>query len=170
MSRPPDFRHGRYDTKAIQQCGKYVGRSVYWKLFSIENTLRMIIHSVLSVQAQPEWWEEYVDGTIQRQAERLEKQYKNASTGTKPGEHMIYFVGMRDLGEIFRSNRNHFDPLIADLDDWLLRIEAIRLPRNIVAHSNYPNIYDDKKVDRVYLESKVLLRQVSQRIQLHVPK
>jgi hypothetical protein len=169
MTGPVDFRIGNFNARVIIKCGKYVGEKAYWKLFSIENNLRVIIHSVLSVQARPDWWDEHVDESIRKTAIRFERQYDLVRSQTKPGKHGIYYIGLRDLGEIFRANRNLFDPLMPDLEEWLLKIEIIRMPRNLVAHSNNPKHVDYQKIDQVYRASKTLLKNISQKIPLVAP-
>ena len=75
MAAVHDFRDYSFDKGRIDRCGKFVGRRAYWKLYVIENLLRIFIHSALSVQIAPNWWDLAVDPMIQRKASRVRLDY-----------------------------------------------------------------------------------------------
>jgi hypothetical protein len=169
MQTVKDFRFLPFDSIKIGKCGKYVGRQTYWKLYAIENIFRIIIHSVLSVQSPPPWWDVAVDRDIRRKAERFQGHYLKKSWHGKPGTHAIYYIDLKDLGEIFRANAHLFYPVIPELDKWILGIEDIRLPRNVVAHMNFPNKTDEKRIDVFYEDCLSLINQVKTKLNLSIP-
>ncbi len=164
-----DFRLKKFDLSLLDKSGKHIGRHTYWKLYAIENIFRIIIHSVLSVQINPEWWGIAVDTTIRGQAERFKKKYLGKFWHGKPGTHDIYYVYLSDLNEIIRANRQLFDPVIVDLDKWILGIEDLRLPRNVVAHMNFPSKTDMKRIDVFFSDCQSLITNVAAKVQLLIP-
>ncbi len=155
-----DFRHFRFDSRRVDRCGRFVGRRAYWKLYAVENVLRVLIHSILSVQINPQWWNVAVDPKIRKRAEELRQQYLQRPKHALPGKHDIYFLFLSDLNNIIRANSNLFLPLVPNVDEWVAKVEGIRLPRNIVGHMNFPNDYDRQLIDEAYNEFGSLLIQL----------
>lgn len=165
-----DFRNFGFDAIRVDRCGKHVGRQIYWKLYAIENILRVIIHSVLSAQINPHWWNVAVDPKVRRRAQDFRQQYIRRPQHALPGRHEIYYVFLSDLNNILRANSNLFLPLVPDIDQWVARIEGVRLPRNIVGHMNFPNQYDRQQIDRLYEQFASLLLQLgNSRIPIEIP-
>jgi len=75
-----------------------------------------------------------------------------------PGRHDIYYVFLPDLNNIIRANSNLLLPVVPDIDNWMLRIEEIRLPRNIVGHMNFPNKPDRQRIDDIHRKAPYLMR------------
>jgi hypothetical protein len=171
MSKATDFRQSSFDTSGIMKSGKYIGRGTYWKLYAIENIFRIVIHSVLSVQIpKPDnWWDVAVDATIKQKAEKFKISYLKKAWHGKPGAHDIYYIDLKDLNEIVRANANLFDPVIPDLDRWMLGIEDLRLPRNVVAHMNFPTDTDIKRIDVFYEDCLKLVPLVQTKVPLIIP-
>lgn len=169
MQTVKDFRLLYFDPIDIGKCGKYVGRQTFWKLYTIENIFRIIIHTVLSAQISPKWWDVAVDGGIRKKAERFQGHYLNKSWHGKPGTHAIYYIDLKDLGEIFRANANLFHPVIPKLDKWIVGIEDIRLPRNVIAHMNFPNKTDEKRIAVFYDDCMNLIDQVKIKLKILIP-
>jgi len=169
MPQITDFRISQFDLSLVVRCAKYIGRQPYRKLYAIENLLRVIIHSVLSLQTPKDWWSELVDKTIQQKAERFKKNYFQKSWHGNPGSHGIYYVDLKDLNEIIRANANLFDPVIPQLDKWIVGIEELRLPRNVVAHMNFPSTTDVKRIDVFHDDCLSLLSLVQNKIPLKIP-
>jgi len=145
----PDFRSFAFATDRVRASGKHVGRNVYWKIYVIENVLRVIVNSVLSAQIGPNWWSVAVDRRIAQNAANRRAQYARQPWHSQPGGHDIYCLFLSDLNEIVRANSHLFAPIIADIDQWMARIEQIRLPRNIVGHMNWPTPTDSRRIDVV---------------------
>lgn len=169
MPRIKDFRSVPLNIANISTAGAYIGKQSYSKLYLIENIFRIIIHSVLSIQAPGNWWNIAVDATIQGKATRFKQQYISKVWHGNPGIHDIYYIDLKDLNEIIRANRNLFDPIIPDLDKWIVNIEDIRIPRNIISHMNFPNETDQMRIDVFFNDCKQLLNSLSTRLTLLIP-
>ena len=169
MSPIADFRLLPFNTKAIEKCGAYVGHRTYWKLYTIENLLRIVIHSVLSVQISTGWWSVAVDRMIQRDSEQRQKRYLEKSPRSKSKLHGVYYVDLKDLNEIIRANANLFYPIVPDVDRWLVGVEELRLPRNVVAHMNFPNNLEIKRIDSFYNDCQKLIGQVQSKVDIRIP-
>lgn len=152
-----DFRNYGFDYRRIDRCGKFVGRRAYWKLYAIENHLRIFMHSALSMQIAPNWWDLAVDPDIRKKAERVRKNYARSPRHTLPGKHDIYCVFLPDLNNTIRANSNLLLPLVPDIDAWIVKIEEVRLPRNLVGHMNFPAQPDRQKIDEVYRDVPYLI-------------
>lgn len=166
-----DFRLASFDADKIAKSGRSIGKETYWKLYSIENTFRIVVHSILSIQIpQPQdWWLIAVDKTIRDKAQRYLDSYTKKSWHGNPGAHGIYYIDLKDLNEIMRVNAHLFRPAIPDFDKWILGLEELRLPRNIVAHMNYPNKTDKARIDVFYHDCKTLIGLIANKIPLTIP-
>ena len=65
MPTTNDFRGYAFDPGRVDAAGKNVGQKVYWKLYVIENLVRVMAHSILTVQVGTNWWTVAVDPGIQ---------------------------------------------------------------------------------------------------------
>ena len=164
MPQISDFREASFSKQKIEGCGKYLGRQTYWKLYIIENTLRIIINSILSVQYHEkggEWWADLAGSKAQQNADRNKKRYLvlEAKFFSKPGKHPIYFVDIKDLGTIIRENFSLFVDVFGDksYNKLVVEIENIIIPRNIVAHMNFPTKTDTKRIDTFFQDINVYL-------------
>lgn len=155
-----DFRTLAFDPVRVTASGKDVGRRVYWKLYAIENVIRVLIHSVLTVQIGTNWWTTAVDQVIQRRVQRFRNDYARRPWHSSPGRHDIYYTQLSDLSEIIRANSHLFLPIVPDIDQWVLRIEQTRLPRNIVGHMNWPSQADRQRIDVFYSDFLALTNQL----------
>ncbi|HEV8308508.1 MAG TPA: hypothetical protein VGW35_12670 [Methylomirabilota bacterium] len=156
MPRVADFRKAAFSASRVDGCGKDIGSRVYWKLYAIENVIRVIINSVLTTQINANWWTTAVDPDTQRQVQRFRATYAQQPWHGVPGNHDIYYTNLSDLGEIMRANSNLFLPIIPDIDQWVARIEQLRLPRNIVGHMNWPTATDRNRIDVLYADVQAL--------------
>jgi len=172
MSSIQDFRIApQFNIDTVSLSGRYIGRIIYWKLYSTENLYRVIIHSILSVQLPPpDWWLSAANLDIQRRANRNRKDYLANPWHTTPGQHSIYYIGLGDLNEIARATADKLRVVVPSIDDFITRVEMIRLPRNVVAHMNFLNTADKNRVDTIYEDFKVLTKVVQQNITLQVPQ
>jgi len=158
-----DFRNYSFNFVRIERCGRFIGRRSYWKLYAVENILRTFIHSALSVQIKPQWWDIAVDEGIRKNAERFKQQYLQKPQHTPAGGHPIYFVFLSDLNKIIPANSNLLLPLVPDIDHWAARIEEIRIPRNLVGHMNFPNEPDRARIDQMHADIPRLISHLEQR-------
>jgi len=158
-----DFRIYRYNAPRIVRCGKFIGRGWYWKLYVVENLLRVFIHSVLSVQISPQWWDIGVGPEIRKNAEKRRRQYAKKPQHTLPGLHDIYYVFLSDLNKIISANSNLLLPIVPDIDQWVVKIEEIRTPRNLVGHMNFPDERDRRRIDQLHSQISSLISHVEAR-------
>ena len=161
MPTTQDFRDLAFDPKRLDAAGKNIGQRIYWKLYAIENLVRVIVHSVLTAQAGPNWWTVAVDPTIQGKVKYLRSDYANKPWHSTPGKHDIYYVFLSDLSKIITANSHLFRPLIPDIDQWIVRIELLRLPRNIVGHMNWPHQTDRQRIDVTHADLHQLVQQLA---------
>ena len=156
-----DFRGYAFDTSKVDASGKDVGHKVYWKLYAIENLVRVIVHSVLSAQVGTNWWTVAVDPAIQKSVKSRMGDYGQRPWHSTPGKHEIYYAFLSDLNKILAPNSHLFKPHITDVDQWIARFEQIRLPRNIVGHMNWLTTVDRNRIDVVYADIQHLMTQLS---------
>lgn len=169
MGRAIDFRPSPFESGRVEASGRFIGGRIYWKLYYVENIFRVIINSVLSVQIGPDWWKLAVDSKIKGKAQRFKQEYLIRPWHTAPGSHEIYYIHLSDLNEIMRANSHLFLPVIPEIDSWIAKIEQLRLPRNIVAHMNFPNKTDRQRISVFYEDSKILVANLPTSLSLRIP-
>ena len=171
MSGVRDFRNFAFQPARLTRCGRNIGAEVYWKLYVIENTIRIVVHSVLSVQIDPNWWTVAVDPKIVGNAQRFRKSYIAKPQNASPGMHDIHLVFLSDLTEIIRANSHLISPVVPTTNQWIITLEGIRLPRNLVGHMNFPNTFDRNAIDAAYGQLPALLRHLAAfPIPISIPK
>ena len=164
-----DFRTTAFDFGRVKASGRNVGANVYWKLYAIENVIRVIVHSVLSAQIGSDWWSTAVDSRIQGKVQRFRNTYGARPWHSSPGKHEIYYIDLSDLNEIMRANSNLFVPVVPDVDQWIARLEQVRLPRNIVAHMNWLHQTDRLRIEVTYEDIQILADQLAGSLALLIP-
>ena len=145
-----DFRKYSFNITRITDSGKYIGRRVYWRLYLLENIVRIVVNSVLSVQINPNWWSVAASPNLLLKIQDRRNSYLLAPHLTSPGLHDIYFIFIYELNNIIARYRSSFLPVMPDIDNWISDLENVKYSRNIVAHMNWPNQYDINLVDRMY--------------------
>lgn len=160
MPSVSDYRAIAFTTQNVCRSGRNVGKVIYWKLYAIENYYRVLLHSILSVQISSNWWDIAVDQRIRSRALSFRQQYTRRPWYTNQGSHDIYYLDLNDLNEIARSNSNLLQPVMLDIDAWIAKIESIRLPRNVVAHMNFPNRRDKARIDLIYNDFEHLMNML----------
>jgi hypothetical protein len=170
MPKAKDFRRTtNFDPARIRSSGKHIGSHVYWKLYASENLIRVIIHSVLSSQVGLTWWSLAVEPRIQQKAQGFRTSYSARPWHNMPGHHDVYYVDLSDLNNIIRANSHLFAPAIPDIDQWIARIEQSRLPRNVVAHMNWPTDTDSKRIDVLFADLQALAAKLGSPIPMSIP-
>jgi hypothetical protein len=162
MTTPIDFRTLPLHVTSIGQCGQYLGRSAYWKLYVIENAFRIIVHSVLSAQIGPHWLSVSISPKKKKKIQDIKSDHAQKQSHNLPGSHDIYYLFLTDLSRIIFNRINLFQIVIPDINQWIIRLESIRIPRNLTGHMNWLNPYDESVIDQTYKDTKVLMRQLSQ--------
>ncbi len=160
MPRTLDFRNYAFDTSRVDASGRNIGRSTYWRLYAIENVVRVIVHSVLNAQIGTNWWSVAVNPGIQGQVSHRMAEYAQYPWHSTPGKHEIYYAFLSDLNKIITANSHLFKPRIPDIDQWIARIEQVRLPRNIVGHMNWPSATDRNRIDVFHADILHLVTQL----------
>ncbi len=123
--------------------------------------IRVIVHSVLTVQIGPQWWAAAADPRLQKDVSKLMASYSNRPWHSTPGRHEVYYVLLSDLTKILTTNSALFQPHIADVDQWTARLEQIRVPRNIVGHMNWLTTIDRRRIDVCYADVQQLVAQLA---------
>jgi len=157
MPQIADFRTFVFDTSRVDASGRHLGRRIYWKLYAIENIVRVVVHSVLSAQIGPNWWGVAVDPGIQAQVKGRIADYAQRPWHSTPGRHEIYYVLLSDLNKIMTANSHLFTPHVPHIDQWIARIEQVRLPRNIVGHMNWLSTTDRNRIDVFHADVQQLV-------------
>jgi len=157
MTRVIDFRTTQFSPERIGRCGANVGQRVYPKLYRVENLLRILIHSVLTSQIGNNWWQTAVDATIRKSVSSAQRRYLSRPWHTNPGSHEIYYTDLFELLEIARANAHLLAPVVVDINQWIVKVDSIRLPRNVVAHMNFPNAQDRRRIDTILSDLEALI-------------
>lgn len=165
-----DYRKFSFQARRIDRCGKNVGGKLYWKLYALENTVRVVINSVLSIQVGQQWWTTAVAPSVVAKAQKRRTRYAAKPQHSNPGAHDIYLIDLFDLTEILRVNSHLFLPIIPETNQWLATLELIRLPRNLVGHMNFPNAFDRNAIDNAHKQLPNLVsRLTGQNIPIAIP-
>lgn len=166
-----DFRAYSFQSARIDRCGRHIGSKVYSKLYVIENTIRIVVHSVLSANIHANWWDVAVDKPVRDNAQKLRRRYAAKPQNASPGVHDIHLVFLSDLIEILRANRHLIVLVVTDIDQWIATLEAILVPRNLVGHMNFPNTFDRNAIDTSYARLPSLLGHLAaNKVPVLVPK
>lgn len=160
MAGIQDFRELPFARSRVADCGRYVGHESYWKLYVIENYLRVILHSILSAQISGKWFETAADPTMKENIAKVKKRHLKKPTHTSPGKHDVYYIYLSDLTKIMTAHSHLIVKVIADVDLWVARLEDVRMPRNLVGHMNFPNIADRRRIQTVYGELTALMQKL----------
>ncbi len=171
MAGIQDFRSSTFARTKVEACGRFLGHRSYWKLYSIENYVRIILHSVLVALVGPNWWSTSVDPKVQSRIEGLKKDYHKRSLHTSPGRHDIYFAYLSDLTKIMTASRHLIVTVISDVDSWIVKMENIRIPRNLVGHMNFPNSSDRDRIDKLHTDLSALMQKLEKQpnVKIQIP-
>jgi hypothetical protein len=156
-----DFRSYAYQSNRVDRCGRTVGTHAYWKLYSLENTIRVVVNSVLLSQVGQHWWNTAVSPPVIRKAQKRRARFAAKPRHANPGRHDIYLIDLFDLIEILRVNSHLFLPIIPETNQWLTALESVRLSRNLVGHMNFPNAFDRTLIDNTYQQLPTLIARLT---------
>lgn len=155
-----DFRKFAYQAARIDRCGRNVAGKAYWKLYAVENTIRVVVNSVLSIQIGQQWWATAVNPSLIQKAQKRRSRYVAKPRHANPGSHDIYLIDLFDLTEILRINSHLFLPIVPETNQWLAALESVRLSRNLVGHMNFPNAFDRALIDSTYQQIPSLIARL----------
>ena len=165
-----DFRFYAYQPARVVRCGRSIGRNFFWKLYAIENSFRVIVNSVLIVQVDADWWAKAISKKKQATLDQRREDYTARPLHASPGKHDIYLLMLSDLTKLIGTYQDKFSPVVPDIDEWIVRLERIRLPRNLVGHMNFPNSYDRQRIDSAYASLPVIFAHLHEKgIPLVIP-
>jgi hypothetical protein len=113
------------------------------------------------MQLGANWWSLAVDPDTVSKAARFRAHYAARPTNASPGVQDIHLIFLSDLTEILRVNSHQFLPVVVDTNSWIATLEAIRVPRNLVGHMNFPNAFDKAAIDLAYSKLPSLMHQLT---------
>jgi len=163
-----DFRLHSFDLGRVQKTARSVAGGPYWKLYAAENLLRVVVHSVLTAQIGPHWWQT-TKPDLQKQATRFATRFANSPWYGTQGKHPIYYAFLGDLADIMRDTSGYFLPVLPDVDQWIARIDQVELPRNVVGHMNFPSAIDRKRIDVFHHDVRALVARLQPIVSLSIP-
>jgi hypothetical protein len=163
-----DFRSRAFDVTHVDASGKDLARTVYWKLYAIENLVRVLVHSILTLQLGKDWWLKAASVDLQKEVARRMTSYGNKPWHSTPGKHEVYYIYLSDLTKILTTNSPQFIPHIPDVDQWTARLEQIRFPRNIVGHMNWLTKVDRDRIDVCHADIQGLVTHLAKKPQLNL--
>jgi hypothetical protein len=94
-------------------------------------------------------------------ATNIRASYVARPRNAHPGVQDIHLIFLTDLTNILRDNSHQFLPVVTDTNNWIAMLEAIRVPRNLVGHMNFPNAYDKAAIDLAYSRLPSLMGQLA---------
>jgi hypothetical protein len=160
MPETDDFRGYAFSRSRIGHSARYVGRTSYWKLYAIENYLRVVIHSVLKAQLGAEWWDIVIDDGKKEEVEKMKAKSARLPGHTSSGRHDVYYLYLSDLVRIMTATRHLLISSVPDIDEWRVRIDQVRHPRNLVGHMNFPATSDRSRIDALYADLNQLISRL----------
>jgi hypothetical protein len=161
MSPVRDFRTLAFDAVRIDASGKNLGGKVYWQLYSIENIVRVIANTIFTAELGPTWWSVAVDPKMRGRIDDRRADYTKQPWHSTPGKHDIYYAQLPELTKVIANNSDLFRRPIPKIDEWVKRLEEIRLPRNVVGHMNWLSPIDRKRLDVLHSDLQALVQQLS---------
>lgn len=156
-----DYRTSAFDVGILTVYGKTLGKKYYWKIYAAENIIRVLIHSVLSVQVGLDWWDLVVDSGIRDKAKGIRQDYLNRTPKRNPGNHDIYCTYLSGLEKILFDNKGFFQPLVPKIDNIIIRLNGIRVPRNLTGHMNILNANDRRSITSFYKLSRTTIKKLA---------
>jgi hypothetical protein len=87
-----------------------------------------------------------------------------------PGRHAIYYTLLSELSKIIAANGHLFEPIVPEIDQWIARLEQVRIPRNIVGHMNWPSDTDRQRIDVCHSDLQELVKHLATKgLNLSIP-
>jgi hypothetical protein len=101
----------------------------------------------------------------------MKRDYLKKGIHTSPGKHGIYYTYISDLSKIMATTSHLVGKVISDVDEWIVRIEGVRVPRNLVGHMNFPNGADRMRIDDLYVDLGALLDKLEKtsNLKIYIP-
>lgn len=168
-----DYKKWPFSPHRVLRSGINIGKYNYSKLFLIENCLRIIINTVLSVQIGPDWWDLIMNPKKKKDAlknrDRHYKRLKIRPSRSAPWNHGIYHIFLSDLKDIAEQNSHLIEPILKDIYQYIIDLENTLGPRNFICHMNYPPNRDRALINNLYEKTQKLLTELEKKIPLNIP-
>lgn len=148
--------------------GRELGKNYYWKIYVTENIIRVIIHSILLIQIGPNWWTLVVSPTIQNDARKIRNRYLNQLPPRSPGNHDIYCTYLPNLEKIIFDNKGFFAPLLPEVNELIIGLNRIRLPRNLLGHMNILKSIDRRSITNFHKLCIKIVKTLERNPSLHL--
>jgi len=168
-----DYRERPFSKTTLTRTGNHVGRNSFPRLFFVENSLRIIINTVLSIQINPNWWNTLISHGLKEKAIQEERKHIERITGRTPvlraGNRSIHFLLLSELINIARQNIHKFTPVLKGFDEYLIELDSFRGARNYVCHMNYPFKDDRIFMEKIRLKTYNYLKYIEKKYNLIIP-
>jgi hypothetical protein len=126
-----------------------LGTEVFPIMYQLENSIRLLIESVLS-RSGKDWWNKRVPPDVQKNVQRTMDKEKRYPYRDKRGNQPLYYANFDDLKKIVidPSNMIDFKGIIIDFDWFKVKMDEVYMARNNLAHC-VPLPEDD--ISRIFL-------------------
>lgn len=144
--RPARIASGMFDADIAQQLsldvldGQHVQAAkqmaaVYVAVAAFETSVRELVTNILREGVGDDWWENCVSSNIRNQCKTRQEDEAKHKFHTQRGEAPISYTDLKQLGNIIRTNWQHFEDFLPSAE-WATAIfDAIERPRNVIMHS-----------------------------------
>lgn len=166
-----DYRKSRFDLRILTSYAKTLGKNYYWRIYISENIIRVVVHSILSVQVGQNWWDVVVDKDIKDSAKSIRNDYLNRLPNRSPGNHDIYCTYLSGLERILAKNRHAFTHKLRNVDEIIISLNKVRVPRNLTSHMNIVTANDRSEIAQLYKVCKDAIKELgsAKNFQLQYP-
>lgn len=108
---------------------------VYELLYCLENSIRELIESTLREAFAERWWENGVDSTIRKSAEKRRDDDAKARWHGPRGNSLLSYVDFPQYTDIILKQWTRFEPLLGD-ETWVqYYFEELNRTRRALAHT-----------------------------------
>ena len=131
---------------------------VYELLYCLENSIRELIESTLKEEFGPtRWWEEGLDASVRKGAEKRAADDAKARWHGPRGESLLSYVDFPQYGDIIEAQWTLFEPLLGDREWVAYYFAELNRTRRALAHTGRLNAAD---VERMEIRVRDWLRVV----------
>lgn len=108
---------------------------VYELLYCLENSIRELIESTLREAFVETWWEDGIDSSIRKSAEKRRDDDARARWHGPRGESLLSYVDFPQYADIILKQWTHFEALLGD-EAWVqYYFEELNRTRRALAHT-----------------------------------
>lgn len=122
----------------------------YAHLFLLENSMRGLIHDVLSNKLGTNWWDIAANkGMKKKHSDRIENEKTKKWAPARSDFGPLYALDWPDLITLMRKYHNHFEPILKNIN-FLHRYDDAGTFRNVVAHNGVLRNQEDFDLIKIY--------------------